>query len=84
MQNISAIPSHLLLNRKDEPDSHSTRSEQRGPSSAFATYAFGPIDTSDGKSVTDSKAVTGTNSIASATGGGIGWLAQLAAAQQKG
>jgi len=83
MQSVSSIPSHLLLNRKDEPSSHSTRSEQTGPSSAFATYAFGPLDTSDGKSVTDTSAVSGTNSIAAATGGSIGWLTQLAA-QQKG
>jgi len=83
MQNISSIPSHLLLNRKDEADSHSTRSEERGPSSAFATYAFGPIDTTNGKSVTDAKAVSGNNSIAAATGGGVGWLTQLAAQQKR-
>jgi len=82
MQSVSAIPSHLLLNRKDEADTHSTESEQRGPSSTFATYAFGPIDTTDGKSVTDAKAVTGTNTIGAATGAGIGWLAQLAAQQK--
>jgi len=84
MQSVTSIPSHLLLNRKDEPSSHSNRSEQTGPASAFATYAFGPLDTSDGKGVTDGKAVTGTNSIAAATGGSIGWLTQLAASQQKG
>lgn len=82
MQPVSAIPSHLLLNRKDEPESHSTQSKERGPSSTFATYAFGPIDNTDGKSVTDSKAVTGTNSIGAATGAGIGWLTHLAAQQK--
>lgn len=84
MQSVSSIPSHLLLNRKDEPSSHSSNSEKTGPSSAFATYAFGPLDTSDGKSVTDGKAVTGTNSIAAATGGSIGWLTQMAAQQKMG
>lgn len=83
MQSVSLIPSHLLLNRKDEASSHSSHSNQTGPSSAFATYTFGPLDTSDGKSVTGNAAVSGTNSIAAATGG-LGWLTHLAAQQQKG
>ncbi len=84
MSTVSAVPSHLLLTRKDEPASHDTQPERTGPASAFATYAFGPIDTSDGKSVTSDKPITGTSSVTAATGGSIGWLAHLAAASSKG
>lgn len=79
MQGISNVPSHLLLTRKDNPASHSTHAIRKGASDAFASYGFGPADTSNGQSVTgsDNKKTTGNVSVSAATGG-VGWLTHLA------
>ena len=77
MNVTSNVPSHLLLNRKDDPANHSTRPEQRGASSAFASYGFGPVDTDSDSGDTSRKKVTGNVSGTAATGG-VGWLTQLA------
>ncbi len=86
MQALSGASSHILLNRKDNPASHSTRKASSGPSGAFATYAFGPMDLPDSKKGTDvegakKKASTGNTSISAATGSSVGWLTQLAVSQ---
>lgn len=49
MQPVSAAPAHLLLSRKDEVDTHSTRKAQTVAAAAFSSYAFGPADMADGK-----------------------------------
>lgn len=45
MQAVSAAPAHELLQRKDNANNHSTRKTSSGASSAFKSYAFGPMDT---------------------------------------
>ncbi|OAN43964.1 hypothetical protein A6A04_08765 [Paramagnetospirillum marisnigri] len=86
MQALSGASSHILLNRKDNPASHSTRKAASGPSSAFATYAFGPMDLPDKNKGTDvegarKNSAQGNKSVAAATGGSVGWLTQLAVSQ---
>ena len=77
MQALSSVSQNLLLNRKDEAASHSTRRETNGPAGTFASYAFGPMDMPDqdkpakvdpnrGKVVTGSSAVTSTVSSSAA------------------
>jgi len=79
MQSVSTLPAHMLLTRKDQSDSHSTRAAHKGASDAFASYAFGPVDTSNGQAVGDSdKKKAGGNVSVTAATGGIGWLTQLA------
>lgn len=80
MQNVTAVPAHLLLNRKDDAKDKTEKTEQAGqtgPSSAFAQYAFGPLDLSGGKSVATGAAVTGTSSTSGVNGGTTAWMAQL-------
>jgi hypothetical protein len=82
MQILTGASSHLLLNRKDNATSHSTRKESTGASSAFAKYGYGPMDMPDGNNGTDvlgaKKSGASTSSVAAATGGSVGWLTQLA------
>ncbi|CAA7617354.1 conserved hypothetical protein [Candidatus Terasakiella magnetica] len=85
MPTLTGAPSHILLNRKDQPASHSTRPEKTGPASAFSSYAFGPMDMPDSKngadvSGTKAKAISGASSLSSVHNG-IGWMTQLAASQ---
>ncbi|MBI5165048.1 MAG: hypothetical protein HY985_14245 [Magnetospirillum sp.] len=77
MTPVAATPAHLLLNRKDERDDHSTRPTQRGAASAFSSYGFGPLSE---KGSTDKAAqgapVTGNPLGASS----LSWVTQV---QQK-
>lgn len=50
MTPVSNSPAHLLLQRKDQDDQHSTRKTRDGAASAFSTYSFGPLDGDDGQS----------------------------------
>ena len=77
MQTVTSVPAHLLLNRKDDSDDKTEQAGETGPSSAFAQYAFGPLDLSGGKSVATGAAVTGTNSTSGVNGGTTSWMAQL-------
>ena len=84
MQALSAVSQNLLLNRKDEASSHSTRKEGDGPSATFASYAFGPMDMPDSKSsgrvdMSRAKAVTGASSVTSTISSSAAFLTQLAA-----
>lgn len=86
MEALSGTSSNILLNRKDNSASHSTRKASSGPSSTFASYGFGPMDLPDKNNGTDEaatkkKAATGNTSVASAVGGSVGWLTQLAVSQ---
>ena len=82
---ISGAAAHILLNKKEEASSHSTRPEKSGAASAFSSYGFGPLDLPDGDNRTSAdgnstKPVSGTSSLAAISGGAsAGWLAQLAA-----
>ena len=77
MEAVTSVSQYLLLNRKDDAASHSTRPKTTGPASTFASYAFGPMDMPDkdkpakvdpshGKVVTGSSAVTPTVSSSAA------------------
>jgi len=82
MQALTGAPSHILLNRKDNSASHSTRPAKTGPASAFAATTFGPMDMPDkaggaSSSSAAKKAVTGGNAL---TGGNVAWLTQLSVA----
>ncbi len=84
MQALSSVSNTLLLNRKDEAASHSTRRETSGPASTFASYAFGPMDMpEDGKAAKPAghhgKAVTGTSSVTSSLSSSAAFLTQLSA-----
>lgn len=48
MQAVAAAPAHELLQRKNSADSHSTRPATHGTAAAFASYAFGPMDSQGG------------------------------------
>ena len=83
MQALSSVSQNLLLNRKDEASSHSTRPEATGPASTFATYAFGPMNMPDQNSTTKvdnsrGKAVTGTSSVTSTLSSSAAFLTHLA------
>lgn len=83
MQALSAVSQNLLLNRKDEASTHSTRKESDGPSATFASYAFGPMDmpgsNSSGKvDMSRAKAVTGSSSVTSTISSSAAFLTQLA------
>jgi hypothetical protein len=86
MQVTTVGSSHLLLNRKDDPASHSTRPAKTGPASAFATHAFGPMDLPDkdkGTTIDGSNpsGAGGNTSVSAATSSSIGWLTHLAVSQ---
>ena len=83
MQALSSVSQNLLLNRKDEAASHSTRRETTGPGSTFANYAFGPMDMPDkgGPAKVDNsrgKAVTGPSSVTSSISSSAAFLTHLA------
>ena len=84
MQALSSVSQTLLLNRKDEAASHSTRPEKTGPASTFASYAFGPMDMPDKAApaktnATHGKSVTGSGAVTSSLSGSAAFLTQLAA-----
>ncbi|TAN73524.1 MAG: hypothetical protein EPN20_03195 [Magnetospirillum sp.] len=84
MQALSSVSQNLLLNRKDEAASHSTRPEKTGTASAFASYAFGPMDMPDKDrpakiDANHGKAVTGASSVTSTVSSSAAFLTQLAA-----
>ncbi|MBC7906552.1 MAG: hypothetical protein H7Y60_07370 [Rhodospirillaceae bacterium] len=67
MQAVSAAPAHEMLQRKDAANNHSTRKTSSGASSAFKSYAFGPMDTKGGTpeevSKTGLKAIQGSAAL---------------------
>jgi hypothetical protein len=84
MQALSSVSKTLLLNRKDEAATHSTRPEKSGTASAFASYAFGPMDMPDKSSPAKvdglrGKAVTGASSVTPTVSSSAAFLTQLAA-----
>ena len=84
MQALTSVSQNLLLNRKDEAASHSTRRETTGPASTFASYAFGPMDMPDKDKPAKidgirGKAVTGTSSVTQTVSSSAAFLTQLAA-----
>lgn len=88
MTAINGAPSHILLNRKDNAASHSTRPQTKGASGAFASYGFGPLDLPDNA---NKAGVEGGKKAASGTvpasgpmrGNDIGWLTTLSVSQNK-
>lgn len=88
MAELTGAPSHILLNRKDDANSHSTRPLKKGGgAAAFAAYGFGPLDLPDGKNKggvdASKKAITGSAPAAAMTNGNVGWLTQLAASEHR-
>ncbi|MDA8231262.1 MAG: hypothetical protein M0006_07980 [Magnetospirillum sp.] len=79
MSTINGIPSQILLYRTDSSDGHSTRPHGRATQSAFADYAFGPIDTHGNQSKQENKPVTGL-SLAQYQTGAPSWVTQVQAA----
>ena len=84
MEAVTSVSQNLLLNRKDDAASHSTRPKTTGPASTFASYAFGPMDMPDQDrpaKVTNNcgKAVTGTSSSLSQISSSAAFLTHLAA-----
>jgi hypothetical protein len=87
MEALTGAPAHILLNRKDDAASHSTRPAKKGGAGAFAAYSFGPLELADGKNKAGvdgaKKPVTGAGSIGTTRGSDIGWMTQLAASQHQ-
>jgi len=81
MEAMSSVAQNLLLSRKDDAASHSTRPETTGPGSTFASYAFGPMNLpdQDGPKADNSrgKAVTGASSITPTISGAAAFLTHL-------
>lgn len=49
MDPVSTTPAHVLMQHKEREDRHGPGAVQGGASSAFASYAFGPLQLPDGK-----------------------------------
>lgn len=81
MSSVNAIPAHILLNRKDDAASHSTRKLKQGAASAFASHGFGPLDEKDKTDPTKAvKAVNpGGNPLQAPT---LSWITQVQGAQK--
>ncbi len=84
MQALTSVSQNLLLNRKDEAASHSTRRETTGPASTFASYAFGPMDMPDKDKPakvdpSHGKVVTGSSSVTPTVSSSAAFLAHLSA-----
>lgn len=79
MKEVSPLPAHALLARRDEASSHSIRPEKKGAASAFASYGFGPMDLDKGKTVAakpNTGAGTGINLL---SGPSTAWQTQIGA-----
>jgi hypothetical protein len=57
MNPVSATPAHILLHKKEQSDNHSTKKDDSGAASAFASYGFGPM--SEGGKDKSSKPASG-------------------------
>ena len=78
MNPVANIPVQSLLYQKDSAASHSTRQKGNATQSVFANYAFGPVNTGDGKPNQGSvKPVTG--SLTQAVQQAIPWVTQVQA-----
>ena len=79
MDAASSIQTHSLLSRTDSAASHSTRPQGKATTSAFSSYAFGPLQ-SGGKANTGVKPVTGNFGQQQPSGvGSKSWIAQVQA-----
>jgi len=79
MNNAPAIQAQSLLSRTDSAASHSTRPQGKATTSAFSSYAFGPLQ-SAGKANTGVKPVTGNYGQQQPSGiGSKSWIAQVQA-----
>lgn len=80
MNELTGVPTHLLLSRKDDAASHSTRKLQEGAASAFASYGFGPVEEDSGKKDGASPAapITGASPAANPINAPtLAWLTKL-------
>jgi hypothetical protein len=86
MVGLVGAPAHILLNRKDDAASHSTRKQTSVSGAAFNSYSFGPMDLPDGENKAGveggKKAAAGSTATTKSINGGVaGFLTHLAASQ---
>lgn len=62
MDPVTAPPAHILLQRK-QADNHGGRPQANATASAFASYAFGPLDMEGGKAAGRDKPASGAATI---------------------
>ena len=84
MDPVTTPQVHSLLSRTDSSANHSTRPQGRATTSAFAQYAFGPLQTGSAKGNGGVKPVTGNFGQAQPSGlGSKSWIAQVQASRTK-
>ena len=80
MDAVTTPQVHALLSRTDTPAGHSTRPQGRATTTAFSSYAFGPLQSGGVKGGSAVKPVTGNYGQAQPSAvGSQAWIAQVQA-----
>lgn len=79
MKEVSPLPAHALLSRRDEASSHSIRPAKTGAVSAFASYGFGPMDIDKGKDAAAKPVAGAGTGINLLSGPSTAWQTQIQA-----